>query len=75
MKQWTIGKKLRLGFGIISLFLLLLAGIAWRELGETKKRMDTIAAQAGKVAKLAEVNDSLDEIQLKMWGLVTSANA
>ena len=69
------GKKLALGFGGLSVLLLLLAATAWWQMAAIHKAVDTVIVQAGKMSTLKEIDTNLDTLYLEMWGLVTATTA
>ena len=74
LNNLRIAKKQLLGFGTLIALLLILAAIAWWELGAINRCVDDTAARAGTLQKALETNTDLDGIQLKMWGLVTASD-
>jgi len=75
LNNLPIVKKLFLGFGTITVLLLLLSALAWWELGAINQCVDNAVMRAGKMQKVHEIATALDGIQLKLWGLITASDA
>ena len=67
-----VAKKLFLGFGTITAFLLLQAGSAWWELSAINQRLDEVLVEHTKMTAVKDVGSSLDNINMSMWEFVTS---
>ena len=66
------GKRLALGFGIVTTLLLLLTAAAWWQLTTINQTMDVALVQNEKMATLLEIDSTLDTIYLEIWALVTA---
>lgn len=70
-----IGIRLALGFGTLTVLLLLLDATAWWQLATLNQSMDTALLQAEKMSKTKDVAIGLDTLYLEMWGLVSTTDA
>ena len=68
------GKKLFLGFGAMSVLLVVMAFVSWWEMTALDTSMDGIILQAGKLRTVMDIGADLDGLYLKMWGLVTATD-
>ena len=66
------GRRLALGFGFLTVLLLLLAGAAWWQMAAINQSMDTALVQAGKMTKIKNIKVTTDTLYLQMWSLVTA---
>ena len=67
-------KRMALGLGSVIILLLLVSIIAWWQLSVINRNMDSALAESAKSAKVKDINTSLDNLYLEMWGLVSSRN-
>ena len=72
MKNLRIVYRLSLGFGVITIILLLLAATAWREISAIHKALGNVKAESEKMVGIMRVGKTLDNISLEMWRLVTA---
>ncbi len=66
----TIRQRLGLGFGTMSVLLILLAAVAWGVAHTLNQATDTVIAEAVQTMKAQGVSTAIDGIYLNMWNLV-----
>ena len=66
----TIRQRLGLGFGTMSVLLILLAAIAWGVAHTLNQATDTVIVEAVQALKARGVSTAIDGIYLNMWNLV-----
>jgi methyl-accepting chemotaxis protein len=70
LNNMTIGRRLGLGFGTMSVLLMLVATVAWGVANTLNQATDTVIAEAEQALKARGVSTAIDGIYLNMWNLV-----
>ena len=70
LNHFSIGRRLGLGFGAMSVLLLLLTAVAWGVAHTLNQAGDTVIAEAGQALQARGVSTAIDGIYLNMWNLV-----
>ena len=70
LNNLSIGRRLGLGFGTITLLLMLLAIVAWGVAHTLNQATATVIAEASQALKARGVSTAIDGIYLNMWNLV-----
>ena len=75
MQNFTIGKKITLGFGLLFALLALVAAIAHTALGGAGTRLATFAASAEETYTAATLESSMQELKLQVAEFLASGSA
>ncbi|NJM11174.1 MAG: hypothetical protein HC889_04105 [Synechococcaceae cyanobacterium SM1_2_3] len=72
LNNLTIGRRLGLGFGTMSVLLMLLAALAWGVAHTLNQSTSVVMAEADKALKARGVSAAIDGIYLNMWSLIAN---
>ena len=74
LSNLKIGQRLFLAFGILSLFILALAGIGWLGVKEAGSAVEEAVEQSHLLAEAKDLCISMDELYLALWQMSASSS-